>query len=73
MDFSLRFQNLQRKLERVPTDDKARETFLATLWRPIRTMLNSHNVQRETTDMVIERVLQLELDEEEEEFSMSSL
>ena len=31
VDFSLRFQNLSRKLERAPTDDEARETFLAAL------------------------------------------
>ena len=72
-DFSLRFQNLQRKLERASTDDEARETFLATLRRPIRTTLNNNSVKGETTDMVIERALQLELNEEEEAYSMSSL
>ena len=30
-DYSLRFQNLRRKLERAPTDDEAQETFLAAL------------------------------------------
>ena len=72
-DFSLRFQNLRRKLERSPAEDEARETFLAALRRPIRATLNNNSVKGETTDMVIERALQLELDEEEERFSMSSL
>ena len=70
---SLCFQNLQRKLERAPIDDEARETFLVALRRPIRKMLNNNSVKGETSDMVIERALQLELDEEEEAFSMSSL
>ena len=30
-DFSIRFQNLRRKLEQAPIDDEARETFLAAL------------------------------------------
>ena len=72
-DFSLRFQNLRRKLDRVPTEDEARETFLAALRRSIRTALNSNSVKGETTDSVIERALQLELEEEEEAFSMSTL
>ena len=55
-DFSLRFQNLRRKLDRVPTED---ETFLAALRRPIRTTLNNNSVKGETTDMVIGRALQL--------------
>ena len=73
MDFSLRFQNLQRKLERAPTCDETRETFLEALRRPIRTTLNTNSVKGKTTDMVIEGALQLELDEEEEGFSISSL
>ena len=72
-DFSLRFQNLRRKLDRVPTEDEARETFLAALRRSIRMALNSNSVKGETTDLVIERALQLELEEEEEAFSMSTL
>ena len=72
-DFSLRFQNLRRKLERVPTEDEARETFLTAQQRPLRTTLTNTSVKGETTDMVIERALNLELDEEEEAFSMSSL
>ena len=72
-DFSLQFQNLRRKLERVPAEHEACKTFLAALWRPIRTTLNNNSVKAETTDMVIERALQLELDEEEEAFSMSTV
>ena len=53
-------------LERAPTDDDARETFLAALRQPIRTTLNNSSVKGETTDMFIERALQLELDEEED-------
>ena len=34
-EFSLRFQNLRRKLERAPTENEARETFLTALRRPI--------------------------------------
>ena len=73
VDFSLHFQILWRKLESVPTEDEAHEIFLAALRRPIRTTLNNKSVKGETTDMVIEQALQLELDEEEEAFSMSSL
>ena len=72
-DFSLRFQNLRRILERAPTEDEAHETFLTALRRPIRTTLNNTNVKGETADMVTERALNLELDEKEETFSMSSL
>ena len=54
-DFSLRFQNLRQKLERARIDDEARETFLAALRRPIRTMLNNNSVKGETTNLVIER------------------
>ena len=72
-DFSLRFQNLRRKLERAPTEDEARETFLTALRRPIRTTLTNTSVKGETSDMVLERTLNLELDEEEEAFSMTLL
>ena len=47
--------------------------FLATLRRPIWTTLNTHSVKGETSDMVIERALQLELEEEDEGLSMASL
>ena len=40
---------------------------------PIRVALNNNTVKGETTDMLIERALQLELDEQEEAFSMSTL
>ena len=72
-DFSLRFQNLRRKLDRVPTEDEARETFLAALRRSIRTTLNNNSVKGEIADLVIKRALRLELEEEEEAFSMSTL
>ena len=54
IDFSLRFQNLRQKLDRVPTEDEVRETFLAALRRPIQSALNNNSVKGETTDMVIE-------------------
>ena len=50
VDFSLRFQSLRRNLTRAPTDEEAKETFLAALRRPLRTMLNMHNVKGETTE-----------------------
>ena len=72
-DFNLRIQNLRRKLDWIPNEDEACETFLAALRRPIRAALNNNSVKGETRDMVIERALQLELDEEEGAFSMTTL
>ena len=67
-DFSLR-----RNLTQTLVDEEAKETFLAALRRPIRTTLNTHSVKGETSDMVIERALQLELEEEDEGLSMALL
>ena len=69
----MRFQSLWWQLTRASTNKEAKETFLAVLRWPIRTMLSTHSVKGETTDMVIERALQLELEEEDEGLSMASL
>ena len=54
-------------------EDEAKETFLMALRRPFRTTLNMQNLTGQTTDTVIERTLQLELEEEDDGMSMTSL
>ena len=54
-------------------EDEAKETFLAALRRPLQTTLNTQNLTGQMADTVIERALQLELEEEDEGLSMASL
>ena len=54
-------------------EDEAKETFLVTLRRPLRTMLTMQNFTYRTTDIVIEQALQMELEDEDEGMSMTLL
>ena len=53
--------------------DEAKGTFLAALRRTLRTTLGMQNFMGQMTDTVIERALQLELEDEDDGLSMASL
>ena len=53
-EFVIRFQNLQSQLTWLPTEDEARETFLAALREPMRTTLTMLDFMGQTTDNVID-------------------
>ena len=72
-DFNLRFPSLRHQLTRAPIEEEAKDTFLAALRRPLRTTLTTQSVKGETKDMVIEQALQLELEDEDEGLSLTSL
>ena len=50
---------------RVPTEGEAKDTFLVALQRPVKNAMTTQAMKGETTDMVIEWTLQLELEDED--------
>ena len=58
---------------RAPTKDEAKDTFLTTLSKPIRMTVDMLDFTGQTTNKVINRVLQLEMEDIEETMSMTSL
>ena len=59
--------------DKTPIEDEAKETFLAALRRPLRTSLGMQNFKGYTTNIVIERALQMELEDEDDVMSITSL
>ena len=71
--FTIRFQDLHRQLAEDVSAHHISETFLASLWEPLRATLTLTDFSNQSIEKVIVRVLALDQTQHSTMFSMSSL